>query len=109
MVTLNINGRDVSVAKGATILDAARNAGDHVPTLCHIKGLLPSGACRMCVVEVDGRPGLIPSCSYPAEPGMKVRTSSPRVMNARRTIAELLLASHPFPPLLRRRFGVLSP
>ena len=96
MVTLNMNGRDVSVAKGATILDAARNAGDHIPTLCHIKGLLPSGACRMCVVEVEGRPGLIPSCSYPAEQGMKIRTSSPRVMNARRTIAELLLASHPF-------------
>jgi iron-only hydrogenase group A len=96
MVTLNINGRDVSVEKGATILDAAKAAGDHIPTLCHIKGLSPSGACRMCVVEVDGRPGLIPSCSFPAEQGMKVKTSSPKVMEARRTIAELLLASHPF-------------
>jgi iron-only hydrogenase group A len=105
MVTLNINGRDVSVAKGATILDAARNAGDHIPTLCHIKGLLPSGACRMCVVEVEGRPGLIPSCSYPAEPGMKVRTSSPRVMNARRTVTELLLASHPFDCLTCNKNG----
>ncbi|MEO0249720.1 MAG: 4Fe-4S binding protein [candidate division WOR-3 bacterium] len=105
MITLSMNGRDVTVPKGATILEAARAAGERVPTLCHLKGLFPSGACRMCVVEVEGRAGLIPSCSYPAEHGMKVRTSSPRVMNARRTIAELLLASHPFDCLTCNRNG----
>jgi iron-only hydrogenase group A len=96
MTNLVINDRPVSVEDGATILDAAAAAGVRIPTLCHIKGLFPSGACRMCVVEVPGRPGLIPSCAYPAEEGMKVLTRSPRVLNARRTIIELLLASHPF-------------
>jgi iron-only hydrogenase group A len=96
MTSLSINDRPVTVEDGATILDAATAAGVRIPTLCHIKGLFPSGACRMCVVEVPGRPGLIPSCAYPAEAGMKVLTRSPRVLNARRTIIELLLASHPF-------------
>jgi NADH-quinone oxidoreductase subunit G/NADP-reducing hydrogenase subunit HndD len=105
MVSLTINGRDVSVEDGTTLLDAARAQGERIPTLCHIKGMLPTGACRMCVVEVEGRPGLVPSCSYPAEPGMKVRTSSPRVMNARRTVAELLAASHPFDCITCNRNG----
>ena len=96
MIQLSINDRPVSVEEGATILDAATAAGVRIPTLCHIKGLFPSGACRMCVVELEGRPGLMPSCAYPAEEGMKVMTRSPRVLNARRTIVELLLASHPF-------------
>ena len=96
MVNLKINGREVQVKKGATILDAAEQAEVKIPTLCHLKGLFPSGACRMCIVEVEGRPGLIPSCAFPAEEGMQVLTRSPKVMNARKTIVELLLASHPF-------------
>ncbi len=95
-MTLEINGRKVEVDEGATILEAAAKAGEKIPTLCHIKGLSPSGACRMCIVEVEGRRGLIPSCSFPAEEGMKVNTRNPEVLNARRTIVELLLASHPF-------------
>jgi len=95
-VTLEINGLAVEAQPGATILDAARQAGVRIPTLCHLSGLFPSGACRMCIVEVEGRPGLIPSCAYPAEAGLKVSTRSPRVLNARKTIIELLLASHPF-------------
>jgi NADH dehydrogenase/NADH:ubiquinone oxidoreductase subunit G len=81
MTSLSINDRPVSVEDGTSILDAATAAGVRIPTLCHVKGLFPSGACRMCVVEVPGRPGLIPSCSYPAEEGMKVLTRSPRVLN----------------------------
>jgi len=96
LVRLEINGQPVEVAQGAMILDAARKAGVRIPTLCHLSGLFPSGACRMCIVEVEGRPGLIPSCAFPVEAGMKVSTRSPRVLNARRTIVELLLASHPF-------------
>ena len=91
-----INDRAITVEDGATILDAARKAGEEIPTLCHIQDLFPSGACRMCVVELEGRNGLVPSCSFPAQNGMKVRTHSPKVMNARKTIVELLLASHPF-------------
>lgn len=96
MIRLNINGKDIEVNSGVTLLEACRMAGERIPTLCYIKDLFPSGACRMCVVEVEGKPNLIPSCSYPAEDKMKVYTRSPRVLNARRTIIELLLASHPF-------------
>ncbi len=95
-ITMEINGQQVQAKAGATILDAARQAGVRIPTLCHLSGLFPSGACRLCIVEAEGRPGLIPSCAYPAEAGLKVSTRSPRVLNARKTIIELLLASHPF-------------
>jgi NADH dehydrogenase/NADH:ubiquinone oxidoreductase subunit G len=95
-IPMEINGLAVEAQPGATILDAARQAGVRIPTLCHLAGLFPSGACRMCIVEVEGRPGLIPSCAYQAEAGLKVSTRSPRVLNARKTIVELLLASHPF-------------
>lgn len=96
MVTISINDRKIQAAPGSSILDAARAAGENIPTLCHIKDLFPSGACRMCVVELKGRPNLTPSCAFPVEEGMEVQTRSPRVINARRTIIELLLASHPF-------------
>jgi len=96
MVEVHINDRLVEVEESATILDAAVAAGVKIPTLCHIKGLFPSGACRICVVEVEGRPGLVASCSTPVADGMKVFTRTPKVLNARRTIIELLLASHPF-------------
>ena len=96
MVTLTINNRKVEAKPGTSILDAAQGAGEKVPTLCHIKEVFPSGACRMCVVEVKGKPALVPSCAFPVEEGMEVQTQSPRVINARRTIIQLLLASHPF-------------
>ncbi len=96
MIHLEINNRAVEVESDATILEAANAAGVKIPTLCHLKGLFPSGACRLCIVEVAGRPGLIPSCSFPVQDGMKVSTRTPKVLNARRTIVELLLASHPF-------------
>ena len=92
---LEINGRTVEAQHGDTLLAAARRAGVRVPTLCHYDGLLPSGACRMCVVEVEGQRGLVPSCAFPAAAGMKVQTHSPRAVDARRTLVELLLANHP--------------
>ncbi len=96
MVNLTINNRKLQSRPGTTILEAAQHAGEKIPTLCHIKGLFPSGACRMCVVEVKGKPNLTPSCAFPVEEGMEIQTRSPRVINARRTIIQLLLASHPF-------------
>ena len=96
MINLTINNRKIQAAPGTTILAAAEAAGEKIPTLCYIKELFPTGACRMCVVEVKGKPALIPSCAFPVEEGMEVQTQSPRVINARRTIIELLLASHPF-------------
>ncbi len=95
MISLEINEKTVSARKGDTLLTVIRNQGIRIPTLCHMQELAPSGACRLCVVEVDGQRGLTPSCAYPAADGMKVKTHSPRVLRARRTIVELLLSNHP--------------
>jgi len=92
---LEINGRTVEAQNGDTVLAAARRAGVQIPTLCHYEGLPPSGACRMCVVEVEGQRGLVPSCAFPASAGLKVQTHSARAVDARRTLVELLLANHP--------------
>jgi NADP-reducing hydrogenase subunit HndD len=93
--TIEADGRPIEAKCGETVLDALKRAGIHVPTLCHMEGLFPSGACRMCVVELEGRPGLVPSCATPAADGMKVQTRSARAVRARKTIVELLLANHP--------------
>jgi bidirectional [NiFe] hydrogenase diaphorase subunit len=97
MITLNINGLDVQAEKGTTLLEAARFLGFPIPTLCHMEGLSPYGACRLCVVEIGEEPRarLVSSCTYPVEPGLKVRTASARVVRARKMILELLLASCP--------------
>jgi len=97
MVTLFINNLRASVEEGTTILEAARFYGFPIPTLCHMDGLSPYGACRLCVVEVGEGPKarLVSSCTYPVEEGLKVRTASSRVVRARKLILELLLASCP--------------
>jgi len=97
VVNLTINGLRVSVEDGATILEAARFLGFPIPTLCHMEGLSPYGACRLCVVEIGegARAKLVTSCTYLAEEGLQVRTASSRVVRARRMILELLLASCP--------------
>jgi coenzyme F420 hydrogenase subunit beta len=97
MITLKINGLPVTVEGGSTILEAAQFVGFPIPTLCHMEGLTPYGACRLCVVEIgEGeRAKLVTACTYPVEEGLKVRTASERVMKARRMVIELLLASCP--------------
>jgi len=95
MITIEVNGRPVQTEGGQSLLAALRGAGIRVPTLCHIDGLPASGACRMCVVEVEGQRGRAPSCALAVADGMKVQTHSPRAVQARRTIVELLLANHP--------------
>ena len=95
MITLSIDGRDVSVAEGSGLLEACRAAGADVPTLCWLEGLTPSASCGLCVVEIEGGKALSRSCVTKAAAGMKVRTTSPRVMAARRMAIELLLANHP--------------
>lgn len=95
MVQLTINNIKVNAEEGMTILDAAKSVGIHIPTLCHLKNLSPSGACRICVVEVEGQRGLTPSCAFPVFEGMVVETNSPRVRRARKTIVELLVENHP--------------
>jgi coenzyme F420 hydrogenase subunit beta len=97
MINLKINGIEMSVDRGTTLLEAAQFLGLPIPTLCHMEGLSPYGACRLCVVEVGDPPNsrLVTSCTYPAEEGLKVRTASARVVRARKMIVELLLASCP--------------
>lgn len=95
MVQLTINNIKVNAEAGMTILDAAKSVGIHIPTLCHLKNLAPTGACRICSVEVEGQRGLTPACAYPVYEGMSVETNSPRVRRARKTIVELLVENHP--------------
>jgi bidirectional [NiFe] hydrogenase diaphorase subunit len=97
MINLTINGLLVSVEKGTTLLEAAKFLGFPIPTLCFMEGLLPYGACRLCVVEIGTgtRTKMVTSCTYPVEEGLVVRTSSERVVRARKMILELLLASCP--------------
>lgn len=95
MFNIEVNNRSIEAKPGEMILETLERAGINVPTLCHLKGLFPSGACRMCVVEVEGMPGLVPSCAFPVKEGMKIKTHSPRALRARKTIIELLLANHP--------------
>lgn len=97
MIGMTINGLQVSVEEGMTLLEAAQFLGFPIPTLCHMEGLSPYGACRLCVVEIGqgARARLVSSCTYPAEEGLNVRTASNRVIRARKMILELLLASCP--------------
>ena len=97
MVSLKINGLAVSVEEGTSLLEAAKQIGFPIPTLCYKEGLSPGGNCRLCVVEIGEGPKakLVTSCTYPAEEGLKVRTASERVVKARRMIIELYLARCP--------------
>ena len=90
-----VNGKTLQANSGERILTTLERNKISVPTLCHLKGLMPTGACRMCVVEVNGRPNLIPACSYPVENGMVIETHSHRVVESRKMIIELLLSNHP--------------
>ncbi|MCJ7819819.1 MAG: 2Fe-2S iron-sulfur cluster-binding protein [Bacteroidales bacterium] len=93
--TIEVNNRNIRAEKGETILSALNRNGIMIPTLCRMPEFTPTGACRMCVVEVDGRDRLVTACSAPVEEWMKIKTHSPRVIRARKTIVELLLANHP--------------
>lgn len=94
-IQIEVNGKKIEAFEGETILNALNRNGIKVPTLCHMKNFLPSGACRICVVEVIGIAKPVTSCSYPVQDGMKVLTHSPKVAEARKTIIELLLSNHP--------------
>ncbi len=91
--TLQLNGRRVEFEPGQSILDVATESGIEIPTLCYLKGTTPTGACRMCMVEVAGARSLVAACSTPASEGMEIWTDSERVNRARKLNVELLLAS----------------
>jgi bidirectional [NiFe] hydrogenase diaphorase subunit len=90
-ISLTINGQRVSGHAGQTLLQVAQRHGIAIPTLCNYPGLAPVGACRVCIVEVEGYPRPLPACATPAEEGMLVNTDSERIRTARRMIVELLL------------------
>ena len=90
---LVMNGNTFTFEPGDTILEVARRHSIDIPTLCHLKGTTPTGACRVCVVEVAGARTLLPACATPAGKNMVIQTESPKVVEARRTIIKLLLAS----------------
>lgn len=91
-MNLTIDGIEMEVEKGTTVLEAAQMVGIEIPTLCHLKGICESSSCRVCVVEVG--PRLIASCTLKAESGMKIQTNTKKVRDARRTVVELLLSDH---------------
>jgi len=97
VINFKLNGLDVAVEEGTTLLEAAQFYGIPIPTLCHMEGLSPYGACRLCVVEVGtgDRAKLVSSCTFKAQEGLEVRTASNRVLRARRMLIELMLASVP--------------
>jgi NADH-quinone oxidoreductase subunit G len=94
MVNLTINKRPVSVPEEISILEAARLNGFHIPTLCYFKGLNEIGACRICVVEVEGRDRLVPACNTPVEEGLAIYTNSPKVRETRKANVEFILSQH---------------
>ena len=92
-VTLTIDGKEVKAPVGSTVLEAAKIAGVHIPTLCFLKGVNEIGACRMCIVDV-GAKSLQAACMYPVAQGLKVVTSNPVIREARKVTLELILSSH---------------
>lgn len=90
-LSIRIDGELISAFEGQTILEAATASGKHIPTLCHLAGLTPVGACRVCIVEVQGVNRLLPSCTTPIAEGMSVTTNSPKLARYRRMSVELLL------------------
>ena len=102
---IEVNSKKIEARKGETILATLTRNGIKVPTLCNLKELSPTGACRICVVEVEGYQNLVASCSQPVESGMKILTHSPRVIKSRRTLVELLLSNHPDDCLYCERNG----
>src|SRR6266581_2498455 len=94
-ISLEVNGVHVSVPEGSSVMYAASVAGMNIPKLCATDALEPFGSCRLCLVEIEGRRGFPASCTTPAEPGMKVRTQSPKLAKLRRGVMELYISDHP--------------
>ncbi len=93
-ITVTINGNQIAGKEGTTILEFAKEKGIEIPNLCYCPGLAPMGACRLCLVEITGSRTLVGSCHTPISQGMVIQTHSPKVLETRRIIIELLLASH---------------
>lgn len=107
-ITLTIDGKETSVPKGVTVLDACRMNDISIPTLCHDPELTNPGSCRLCVVEIEGMRNLPTSCVTPATQGMSVQTNTERVRHSRKTVLELLVANHPLDCMTCNKMGDCS-
>src|SRR5208282_2295726 len=95
LVKFTIDGRELEAAPGTLVIDAAKRAGVEIPAFCYYEGYSLQAACRMCLVEVEKAPKLLPGCTLPVAEGMVVRTESPKVTEARKSMLEFLLTNHP--------------
>ncbi len=105
MITLTIDNQKIAVEEGTTILQAAKKLGINIPTLCYLEKINEIGACRLCVVEVQGAKAFVPSCVAPVAEGMVVRTNTPAIVKARKLVLELILSDHPMECLTCVRNG----
>ena len=94
LIKLTIDGKEVEVEKGTTVLQAARKANIDIPTLCFLKEINQAGDCRMCIVEIEGRRGFVPSCITIVEDGMKIKTDTPELNDSRKIMLDLILSTH---------------
>ncbi len=95
-ITLTIDGRKIKANEGMTVLEVAKEASIYIPTLCYHPDLALSGACRLCIVEIDRISGFPSSCTTPAGDGMVVKTNTPQIQELRRDILELIITEHPY-------------
>lgn len=93
-IKITINNREVEAYEGQTVLEAAKNNGIHIPTLCYLKDVTGTGACRVCQVELEGAKTLCAACVYPVRDGMVIKTNSQRALDARRRVVELIVSNH---------------
>src|SRR6059058_422439 len=103
-VDISLDGQPVRIPAGTSVFDAARVNGINIPTLCHLQNQTPVGVCRLCVVDTGARV-MAASCVRPVEPGLKVVTNSEKVLSARKTLLELLMADHPSPCTRQKNSG----
>jgi formate dehydrogenase alpha subunit len=109
IVTLTIDGRQISAKKGMTVYDVANETGIYIPTLCHHPYLTPYGGCCLCIVEIENTPGFPTSCTMPVSDGMVVRTDTDKLKHLRHDILELILSEHPYTCLVCDRKGNCEP
>lgn len=94
-INITIDEQQVETSEGTTVLEAAREAGIYIPTLCYHPSLTPNGACRLCIVEIENMQGSPTACTTPATEGMIIKTNTPKIQELRRNIFKLILAGHP--------------
>jgi NADH dehydrogenase/NADH:ubiquinone oxidoreductase subunit G len=108
MVSLKIDGVDVKVAEGTNLIDAAEEAGIHIPNLCYLKGMKGIGACRLCVVDVEGGRNPVIACNTKAKDGMVVTTKTEALQEARKFVIDLILSMHPLDCMTCTKAGICN-